>query len=256
MDRKKLNDMLRNASVPGIVSLAIPAFLIGYGFSRDVACVSAPLMKQFGLLTSAISIALTFLCIGAPALWLVWLFTKRGADLDNSASPPFIRVADWLVRYAGMVLVAVALMGLYYELERSLPFSVIPFAAGTCGMLWVLPACFIARGPGIPVTTKLVLLAAGLTMIISVRFLDGNSQKPFIRDLLTVRSGMTRPEVDGIMGRYLRPEWEDSTDDLYHGIDPNGLVVYRPSHEAAYNADWGIVRFKDGKVFSVEFSSD
>ena len=256
MERNSLNKVLQSASIPCIVSFAIPTLLIGYAFSRDVASVSSPLMKQFGFLTWLISTALTFLCIGAPALWVVWLFTKRGTDLDNSASAPIIRVADWLVRYVGAALVAMCLIILYYVLERFLPFSVIPFSAGFCGILWVLAACSIARGSGIRVTAKLILLTSGLAMILSVRFLDWNSQKPFIRDLLTVRSGMTRPEVEAIMGRYLRPEWEDSTDDSYHGIDPNGLVVYRPSHEAAYNADWGIVRFKNGRVDGVEFSSD
>src|SRR5215831_2838791 len=152
MERNSLNKVLQSASIPCIVSFAIPTLLIGYAFSRDVASVSSPLMKQFGFLTWLISTALTFLCIGAPALWVVWLFTKRGTDLDNSASAPIIRVADWLVRYVGAALVAMCLIILYYVLERFLPFSVIPFSAGFCGILWVLAACSIARGSGIRVT--------------------------------------------------------------------------------------------------------
>jgi hypothetical protein len=94
-------------------------------------------MKQFGTLIWLISIPITFLCIGAPALWVVWLITKRVTDLDNSASPPFIRAGDWLVRYLGAALVAFSLIGLYYVLESFLPFSVIPFSAGFCGILWI-----------------------------------------------------------------------------------------------------------------------
>src|SRR5262249_18739761 len=150
------NNALRNSSVVGVVSLSIPALLMIYAFSRDAASVSSPLMKQFGFMIWLISIPLTFLGIGGPALWVVWLFTKRGDHLNNCDSPRPIRVADWLVRYVGMLMFAGALIGLYYMMERFIPFSVIPFSAGFCGLLWILAACYMVRRSGTRATTKAI----------------------------------------------------------------------------------------------------
>ena len=88
-----------------------------------------------------------------------------------------------------------------------------------------------------------------------------SSRNGFLKHLRSIKPGMTVTDVNGIMRGYMQGT----------GIPPNpfavppsppgqstfqGALVFRHSEEPAYNADWGIVNLKDGRVTSVEFSAD
>jgi hypothetical protein len=104
-----------------------------------------------------------------------------------------------------------------------------------------------------------------------------NGRKVFLRDLDKVHAGMTANEVETIMGKYMKgtgwpvPAEDKSapvltdvatgrrnqtyrTDSGELGI--KDAVVYRHSNEGAFNSDWGIVHFEDGRVTGTEFSPD
>jgi hypothetical protein len=87
-----------------------------------------------------------------------------------------------------------------------------------------------------------------------------NTRKPFLIELGHVRIGMTAQEVDGVMNRYIKGSGIAPVGRF--GSDENGQlmlkesIVYRHSNDGAFNADWGVVTFKDGKVTNVEFLPD
>ena len=122
-------------------------------------------------------------------------------------------------------------------------------------------------------------LVVCLGLLAVLHFVPWSTRKPFLRDLGRIQPGMTEAEARQIMGRYLEGTgWPGEVDgaavpagrlhDLGSGatlatkVSPDGqlgfrnAVVYRHSTQAAFNSDWGIVTFKDGKVSGVSFSPD
>jgi len=140
-------------------------------------------------------------------------------------------------------------------------------------------------------SAKLVSLAA-LVLSALVIVAPWNQRKRFVADLYSVRHGMSVGEVEALMVGYIRGvgrRWEvpegplplvrglgDTQDtcpttrtptafDTYREPDyptgearlhATGVISYRWSRDASYNADWGQVEFLDGRVVRVEFLLD
>jgi hypothetical protein len=124
---------------------------------------------------------------------------------------------------------------------------------------------------------RLCVLAAVIVFVVMLYFVDWSTRKPFLRDLARVHVGMTEADVRRIMGSYIEGTGlvdppgvapSSGVTDLGSGHtyrtapSPNGEVrlsdtlVFRHSTESAFNADWGIIKFSDGKVTGVDFSPD
>jgi len=118
-----------------------------------------------------------------------------------------------------------------------------------------------------------------LTLSLLVLYLvPWNYRKPFLRDFDKVEIGMTVAEVDAIMGEYMQgtgwripPGSASPTGQLTEvssGItlatsnSPAGELVirdsitYRHSNDGAFNSDWGVVKFKNGRVIGKRFMPD
>jgi len=235
-----------------LVPIYVTSLLLALSLLQDVGTfMHSPLIRGSELL-SLISAASTSGAIGLLLLLVFcvrpWLSRQQGGLVDSHRGR-LTRIAEELAIW---LTVAVALTA-FCLFERLLPVSVLPFSTGACGILWLLAGNWTMRR--LRLQGRTTLLAIGLLISLGIRFVDWNTQKPFIRDLLSVRVGMTRPEVERIMGRYPRPEWSSSGEDSYHGIQPDDTIVYRPSHGVVY-ADWGVVKFTDGKVTVVDSYSD
>jgi hypothetical protein len=125
-----------------------------------------------------------------------------------------------------------------------------------------------------------------------VAYVPWNPRKHFVRDVFSVRAGMSVDEVEAILGGYIKgagPQWPlpEAPDPIVRGLDEphrptateharaaaaayrepqypagaerrhvTGIMTYRWSTEPAHNADWGQVHFVDGKVVKVEFLPD
>jgi hypothetical protein len=115
-------------------------------------------------------------------------------------------------------------------------------------------------------------------------FVPWNSRKPFLRDFEKVCVGMTVSEVEAIMGDYIKGTgWPAIPEELRKNgvtsssgtlteagsgitmttsISPSGeleiqdSITYRHSNEGAFNSDWAVVKFEDGKVVSKVFMPD
>jgi hypothetical protein len=88
-----------------------------------------------------------------------------------------------------------------------------------------------------------------------------SSRNAFLKDLYSIKPGMTVTEVKAVMRGYIQGTGFPSNPFAETPGPPGeltiqGALVFRHSEEPAYNADWGIVNLRDGRVTSVEFSAD
>ena len=107
---------------------------------------------------------------------------------------------------------------------------------------------------------RIALLLSFAVVFAGLRCVNWNSRKSFLRDLYSIHVGMTRSQVDAIMGKYLKGTGWPATP----FADPSasgelafpGVVVYRRRNEGWGDSDWGLVRFEENRVAAVDFSPD
>ncbi len=129
-----------------------------------------------------------------------------------------------------------------------------------------------------PTRIKFGIFAGLIICLATLYLVPWNSRKPFLRDLEKVQIGMTVDQVEVIMGQYMKgtgwpamPGSSAPTGQLVEagsGItiatsnSPSGELViqnsitYRHSNDGAFNSDWGVVKFKNGKVVAKKFMPD
>ena len=97
-------------------------------------------------------------------------------------------------------------------------------------------------------------------VIVSFQFVDWNSRKPFLRDLNSIKIGMSYQEVEEIMDDYIfssgirtspLPNYAVPSE-----IDETDVVSYRHTEEGWGDADIGIVTFSNGQVIEIRFLPD
>lgn len=107
---------------------------------------------------------------------------------------------------------------------------------------------------------RIVALIVFIVAMVILYNIQWNTRKPFLMDLSRVRIGMTAEEVDGVMSKYIKgsgiPPVGNFASDENGQLKLKDSIVYRHSNDGAFNADWGVVKFKDGKVVDVEFLPD
>ena len=137
---------------------------------------------------------------------------------------------------------------LLYLIERIEPVTVMPLSTTVGTLIFTVVAFWLLRQS--PIQTRLTIVSICAVMILSTRFMDWNSRKPFLRDLLRLRNGMTGEQVKGIMSRHTTSEEAD--DDM----NTSATLYYRHSDDAEYNADWGKITMRGGRVVAVHFLPD
>ena len=125
---------------------------------------------------------------------------------------------------------------------------------------------------------KLVSLILFVVCLSVLYFMPWSTRKPFLRDLNRIKVGMSETQAENIMGGYMRGTGlcvdlavetpPDTIRDFVSGrafptkIRPNGEVllanamVFRHSNDGRFNADWGVIRLKRGRVVAVHFLPD
>lgn len=132
-----------------------------------------------------------------------------------------------------------------------------------------------------PSRIKSGFYAALVASLLILYVVPWNSRKPFLRDLEKVEVGMTMADVETIMGRYMKgtewPAWALSAsptgqptevgsgttmstfDSLSRELvrrDSTFSMTYRHSTDGAFNSDWGVLKFKEGRVIAKKFLPD
>lgn len=173
------------------------------------------------------------------------------------------------------VISAIAVMfAAFWEVGMAACASATFFAG--YGLFWtviLLPLLFWRRS-----VLKVLCYALLILSLAVLYFVPWNSRKPFLRDFEKVRVGMTVSEVEAIMGAYMKetgwpamPQGTSSAGtltDVRSGItmttsgsparqlEIQNSITYRHSNEAAFNSDWAVVKFENGKVLSKAFMPD
>ena len=140
--------------------------------------------------------------------------------------------------------------------------SVYPLFVAVYAALWCLVTLLLLWGAPARRTLAIVVLVA--VVVFSVRFVNCNSRKPFLKDLFRIKEGMSAAEVDQIMGDYMtgggasmgspRPRLDGQLAE--QGATATGTISYRHTNEGWGNSDWGEVSFENGRVGNVLFSPD
>jgi hypothetical protein len=159
-----------------------------------------------------------------------------------------LALVSWVALSAFLVLDLFFSVSLYWQF-------VVIYAA-----FWLLVGALLLVGS--PRRDKLLVLGLVALVLFAVRFVDWNSRKPFLKDLDSIREGMTLELVDQIMAGYMReagvgpldPETQTELD--AQGRILTGSVTYRHTNEGWGNSDWGVVIFEDGRVVQTRFLPD
>ena len=187
-----------------------------------------------------------------------------------------------LVRAAAVVVAAYALLFLGGFVELLLHYPVAWWLY--LSVVLVFAAGLVRRRPVRAQLGRLGAVAAVVAVAATLYLVPWTTRKPFLRDLASVQIGMTEAEVRQVMAGYLEGTgWPASPFGTSDG-SPAGArgrltdlgsgsryataatesgelaieisLVFRHSDDGAFNADWGIVSFADGRVMNVEFSPD
>lgn len=196
-----------------------------------------------------------------------WRHRRRGLIADTGT----VLLAGIAGGFAGVA----ALL----EVAAHVPFPArLYFAVG--GIVAAFAAVLVALHP---TRRRVFATAAGLGalgLVFALLYLvPWSSRKPFLRDLGRIEIGMTQGEVEEIMAGYIRgtgwpaspagtrPEagfLADVSSGARYATEPTAggelafrdSFVFRHSDDGAFNSDWGVVRFHDGRVAAVEFLPD
>ncbi len=129
--------------------------------------------------------------------------------------------------------------------------------AGGVAVAGGIAAAAVAMGlRGVRRRWLVVGLLATLLAFLGIYRTPWNTRKPFLRDFRTIQPGMTVAEARGIMARHIVGTCWPSHPGSDTELQLQNSMVYRHSDEGEFNADWGIVRIRDGRVVGTEFSAD
>lgn len=150
-----------------------------------------------------------------------------------------------------LTIVSLFLLSLYAAVEilLSTPVAwwlyITVLALFAIGLLRRRPIHLQARRAGVFVVTVL-----GVAVLYLVPW---SSRKIFLHDFYRIRIGMTEAEVRRTMNHYMVATGQPSTP---AGSFVENSLVFRHSNAGEFDADFGLVNFKDGKVTEVSFSPD
>jgi hypothetical protein len=260
------------------VSIFAALFLLMTIIQDIFLSASSSMLQRANKWVYLVAILIIFVGTALPALLWFWLYPQISRLRKGSEKPwpvPLTTAAK-VFGYLGILLIILFLMAVCAFFEMFFPLSVLPFTTAVCGIVWALAGNRILRC--MKIGRRLTVVATILCLILGVRYADWNSRRPFIRDLLRIRTGMTVADVEAIMSGYMKgtglswpPIWDDKPKG-FNSVSPAtsgavikgengemklaGSLVYRHSTDGAYNADWGVVGFENEKVITVEFLPD
>ncbi|MDY7075887.1 MAG: hypothetical protein SXV54_03080 [Chloroflexota bacterium] len=194
------------------------------------------------------------LLVGAGIVAIFLKVWSGSGESEREAHPRyvFIALAFWIALSLFLIL----------DLGLGLAVSIYPRFVATYAAFWVLVGALLLYGR--PIREKGLILVLFTVVIFSVRFVDWNSRKPFLRDFYRIKEGMTESQVDQVMSGYMKGYYGGPPPSL-GAYEPEfdeqekivtGWVTYRHTDEGWGDSDWGIVTFEDGYVVQKRFSMD
>jgi len=97
------------------------------------------------------------------------------------------------------------------------------------------------------------VLAAGILALFVVPW---SRREQFLNDLYSIEPGSSVTDVQHTMARYMVGSGIPALDGSGREIGVPDAVIFRHSTEPAYNCEWGIVHFREGRVTEVSLAYD
>ena len=157
------------------------------------------------------------------------------------------------VRYVLLGLSFWIALSVFLILDLAGSISLYPGFVAIYAICWALAGLLFLYSR--PLREKVVILTLFLVVLCSVRFVDWNTRKPFLRALDRLTAGITEAQADEIMDGYMKGISPMAQMDEQGGIDW-GTVNYRHTTEAWGNVDVGVLAFQNGRVVRVDYLPD
>lgn len=153
--------------------------------------------------------------------------------------------------FAGFILLGLLGLYLFFDLLAAAslnPVISVGFALITLGLGLLI-------SDSLPLKQRVLLVALLVTAVFSLRFVNWDSRKPFLRDFNQVQQGMTTEEVDQIMSGYLKYVSPTVTRTAQGDIQ-TGTISYRHTTAGWGDADIGSITFAGGRVIGHTYYPD
>jgi hypothetical protein len=144
-------------------------------------------------------------------------------------------------------------LSVFLILDLAGSISLHPGFVAIYAVCWVVVGLLLLYSR--PMREKVAILTLFLVVLCSVRFVDWNTRKPFLRALDRVTAGITEAQADEIMDGYMKGIRPMAQVDEQGGVDWV-TVSYRHTTEAWGNVDVAVLVFQNGRVVRVEFLPD
>ena len=202
------------------------------------------------------------LLIGAAAVAVI-VKRWRGSDTqskDTSVNGDHggIWARTTKLRYALLAFAFWLALSIFLILDLGFSVSLYFRFVAIYTAFWILVGALLLYGR--PMREILLILGLFVMVAFSVRFMDWNSRKPFLKDFYSVKVGMTPAQVEQIIGGYMigggAPLGSPKTEINERGEIVTGTATYRHTNEGWGDSDWGVVTFENGRVVKIEFLPD
>lgn len=257
--RLRIRNSLHEQSVLHVICCGVAGIWLIVSFFHDFPqSIFSALLREIGVGILVVSVPINFVGSVLPLAAVLWLYpqvSEHRKDVENRW-PSVVVVGTQLLGYVGIFLVVGVLITFWIVADLYFSISVVPLSTTLCGVIWICVGSRLLRKTKLNRGYGLTVLSICLCIILSVKFIDWNKRKSFIRDLYQIRAGSTVTQVDEIMAGYIKgtglrdPVYSDQE------FTVRDSIVYRHSTGASYGSDWGTVEFRDGKVVKVDFSPD
>jgi len=193
------------------------------------------------------------------AVVLRWLGNNTQSKDSDSNGDRWARLRYVFLALAFWIALSIFLI---LDLGFGLAVSIYSRFVAAYAAFWVLIGALLLYRR--PIREKALILALFLVIVFSVRFIDWNSRKLFLKDFYRIKEGMTESQVDQIMREYMKGYYggppaslrEHESEFNEQGKIITGWVTYRHTDEGWGDSDWGTVTFEDSYVVQKQFSMD
>jgi len=252
--RARLVSMLSPLSpTQHVVVASATYFFLFTLFSDLVALFLAPLAVLKGIFILPFALMLTAVAAALPCYLVLRLYAWLRGHTEQPRGPrrALMNPVGWGLLCLGAATTLGFAFAALYVVECFWPVTAVPFVTTITATLLILLGETTLSS--IPAGRRLALIAAFVLAILSLRYVDLLSSKPFARHLYQIHRGMSGAEVEKIMSSHLK-DWNQPESEHYLHLNPGftGEVWYRHTTEGWGNADWGKVVMTDGRVVDVE----
>ena len=196
---------------------------------------------------------LTVLFIGGLGGIIWWTWLRPPASEVNAYRDDAEYDGSRTNRLALFILLLWAALSILFIFDLLGAASLYPIFVAIYAGFWTLVGALLLYDR--PLREKGLALVLFLIAVFSLRFVNWNSRKPFLRDLYRIDEGMTYPQVERMMKGYERSLGNDTRVDE-QGQPVSGSIAYTHTDAAWGNSDIGLVTFENEHVTEIQYLPD